>query len=141
MTIGSRKMTPPRMLRMVPLGERYISFRPNSSHARLVGGDRGALHSHAVLLDRFGRLHRDRVFAGVARLDREVVVLQVDVQVGQDQLLLDERPDDARHLVAVELYDGVVHLDLGHVSILGLADGQVPRRVPLASAGDAIAER
>ena len=23
--IGSRKMTPPRMLRMVPLGERYIS--------------------------------------------------------------------------------------------------------------------
>ena len=28
--IGSRKMTPPRMLRMVPLGERYISLRPNS---------------------------------------------------------------------------------------------------------------
>jgi hypothetical protein len=31
MTIGSRKMTPPRMLRIVPLGERYISLRPNSS--------------------------------------------------------------------------------------------------------------
>ena len=30
-TIGSRKMTPPRMLRIVPFGERYISFRPNSS--------------------------------------------------------------------------------------------------------------
>src|SRR5919106_1607609 len=30
-TIGSRKMTPPRMLRMVPLGERHILFRPNSS--------------------------------------------------------------------------------------------------------------
>jgi hypothetical protein len=30
-TIGSRKMTPPRMLRMVPLGERYIRFSPNSS--------------------------------------------------------------------------------------------------------------
>ena len=28
--IGSRKMTPPRMLRIVPLGERYISFSPNS---------------------------------------------------------------------------------------------------------------
>ena len=28
--IGSRKMTPPRMLRMVPFGERHISFRPNS---------------------------------------------------------------------------------------------------------------
>ena len=30
-TIGSRKMTPPRMLRIVPFGERYISLRPNSS--------------------------------------------------------------------------------------------------------------
>ena len=31
MMIGSRKMTPPRMLRMVPFGERHIFFRPNSS--------------------------------------------------------------------------------------------------------------
>src|SRR4051794_21852314 len=30
-TIGSRKITPPRMFRIVPLGERYIFFRPNSS--------------------------------------------------------------------------------------------------------------
>ena len=28
--MGSRKMTPPRMLRMVPLGLRHISLRPNS---------------------------------------------------------------------------------------------------------------
>ncbi len=31
MTIGSRKMTPPRMLRIVPLGDFHIFFRPNSS--------------------------------------------------------------------------------------------------------------
>jgi hypothetical protein len=29
-TIGSRKITPPRMLRIVPFGERYISLSPNS---------------------------------------------------------------------------------------------------------------
>ena len=29
--MGSRKITPPRMLRMVPLGERHISFSLNSS--------------------------------------------------------------------------------------------------------------
>ncbi len=29
--IGWRKITPPRMLRIVPLGERYIRFSPNSS--------------------------------------------------------------------------------------------------------------
>jgi hypothetical protein len=35
-------------------------------------------------------------------LDAEVEVLEVDVEVGKDQLILDELPDDARHLVAVE---------------------------------------
>ena len=29
--IGSRKMTPPKMLRIVPFGERHIFLRPNSS--------------------------------------------------------------------------------------------------------------
>lgn len=31
MMMGSRKIVPPRMLRMVPFGERHIFFRPNSS--------------------------------------------------------------------------------------------------------------
>ena len=31
MMIGSRKTTPPRMLRIVPFGETHIFFRPNSS--------------------------------------------------------------------------------------------------------------
>ena len=31
MMIGSRKMTPPRMLRIVPFGLFHIFFRPNSS--------------------------------------------------------------------------------------------------------------
>ncbi len=30
MMIGSRKTTPPRMLRIVPLGDTHIFFRPNS---------------------------------------------------------------------------------------------------------------
>src|SRR3954447_25540672 len=31
MTIGSRKITPPRMFLIVPFGERYMRFSPNSS--------------------------------------------------------------------------------------------------------------
>ena len=31
MMIGSRKITPPRMLRMVPFGDFHIFLRPNSS--------------------------------------------------------------------------------------------------------------
>jgi hypothetical protein len=47
----------------------------------------------------------------VAVLDPEVVILQVDVEIGQDQRSLMKRPDDPGHLVAVQLDDGVGYLD------------------------------
>ena len=114
MMIGSRKITPPRMLRIVPFGDRHIFFRPNSSTRASSGVIVAHLTPTPYLLDRVGGVDRDLVVGGVAALDAEVVVLQVDVEVRQDQLLLDERPDDAGHLVAVELDDRVVDLDLGH---------------------------
>ena len=105
-TIGSRKMTPPRMLRIVPLGDRYISLRPNSSTRASSGVIVAHLTPTPCSLDRVGRVDRDLVVRGVAALDAEVVVLELDVEVGQDQLVLDELPDDPGHLVAVELDDG-----------------------------------
>ena len=143
MMIGSRKTTPPRMLRIVPFGERHIFFSPNSSTRCLVGRDRGALDADAVLLGRLGGVDRDLVVGGVAVLDRQVEVLQVDVEVGQDQLVLDEGPDDARHLVAVHLDDGVGHLDLGHGARLG-ADASFevsPFGTPALSASAAASSR
>src|SRR5208282_4013883 len=84
----------------------------------LVRGDRGALDAHAVPLDRVRGVDRDLVVGGVAVLHGKVVVLQLDIQVGQDQLVLDVLPDDPGHLVAVEFDDGVRHLDLGHVCLV-----------------------
>ncbi len=73
-------------------------------------------------------------------LDAEVVIAEVDVEPGQDQLLADPLPDDAGHLVAVELDDGVLHLDLGHggcaLSCQEIGLGAVlSGRVPLSTAG------
>ena len=115
-TIGSRKITPPRMLRIVPLGERYIRFRPNSSTRASSGVIVAHLTPTPCSLIAFGRVERDLVVGGVALRDPEVEVEELDVEVGQDQLLLDERPDDPGHLVAVELDDRVLDLDLRHVT-------------------------
>ena len=82
--------------------------------AALVGGDGGALDGHAVLLGGVGGVDGDLVVGGVAMLDAEVVVLEVDVEVGVDQLVLDQLPDDACHLVAVHLDDRAGDLDLLH---------------------------
>src|SRR3546814_20154172 len=42
----------------------------------------------------------------VALLDREVVILEPDIEIGLDQALANPFPDDPRHLVAVDLDDG-----------------------------------
>src|SRR5215211_1221669 len=97
-----------------PVGRAVHLLEAEFLDARLIGRDRGALDADAVLLDRVGGVDRDLVLGLVALLDAEVVVLELDVDVGKDQLLLDEGPDDPGHLVAVELDDGVVHLDFRH---------------------------
>jgi hypothetical protein len=89
------------------LGDFHIFLSLNSS-------TRGALDAHAVLADGVAGVDRDLIPGGVTVLDAQVEVLQVDVEVRQDQLVLDERPDDAGHLVAVELDDRVLDLDLRH---------------------------
>jgi hypothetical protein len=66
-----------------------------------------------VALDGVGGVTCDLVVGGVAVLDTEVVVLQLDVEIRQDQPFLDELPDDAGHLVATEHDDRVEHRDLG----------------------------
>ena len=130
-TIGSRKTTPSRMLRIVPLGDFHIFLSLNSFDAGFVRRDGRAFHGDAVFLGGFGRIDGDLVVGRVAVLDRQVVILQVDVEIGQDQALLDERPDDAGHLVAVHFDDGVCNLDDGHEKLLkgdvtGLTRGSAP---------------
>ena len=112
--IGWRKITPPRMLRIVPFGDFHICLRSNSSTRASSGVIVAHFTPTPYSLDRVRRVDGDLVVGAVALLDAEVVVLQVDVEVGQDQLLLDEVPDDPGHLVAVELDDRVLDLDLRH---------------------------
>ena len=116
MTIGARKMVPPRMFRIVPFGDSHIFLRLNS----LTRASSGVIVAHLTptpwRLDGFGGVDGDLVVGLVAVLDAEVVVVQVDVEVrAGSSVLLDELPDDSSHLVAVELYDGAFDLDLGHV--------------------------
>ena len=83
-------------------------------HAAGVGRDRRAFDRDADLPGLVGGVDGDLVVGRVAALHAEVVIEQVDVEIGMDQLVLDELPDDAGHLVAVHFDDGILHLDLRH---------------------------
>ena len=83
-------------------------------HALGVGGDGGALDGDAQALGGLGGVDGDLVVGGIAVLQAKVVVLGLEVHVGADELVLDDLPDDAGHLVAVHLDERGLHLDLCH---------------------------
>ena len=112
--IGSRKITPPRMLRIVPLGERHISFRLNSATRASSGVMVAQFDPGAMALDRLGGIHGDLVAGLVPVLHGQVVIIEVDVEIRMDERVADGVPNDAGHLVTVELDDGVRDLDLAH---------------------------
>jgi len=99
--IGARNTTPPRMLRIVPLGLRHICLRPNSATRASSGVIVAHLTPTPYFLIASAASHGDLVVGFVADFHAQIVVFQIDVQIGQDQLLLDEIPDDAGHLIAV----------------------------------------
>ena len=112
--IGSRKITPPRMLRMVPFGDRHIFLRLNSFTRPSSGVMVAHFTADADLAGLVGGVDGDLVVGLVALLDAEIVIEKIDVEIRMDQLVLDELPDDAGHLVAVHLDDRILHLDLRH---------------------------
>lgn len=81
-------------------------------NTRLVGRDGGAFDTNRVLLDRLGSINGNLIVCLVTVLEAQIVVLEIDVEVGEDELLLDIFPDNPGHLVPVQLDDGILDLDL-----------------------------
>ena len=67
----------------------------------LIGGDGRALDPDAVFLDGVGCINGDLIVGLIALLDPQVVILKGDVEVGVNEAVLDELPNNSRHFVAV----------------------------------------
>ena len=86
--------------------------------ASFVRGDGRAFHCYAVLSRGVGRVDRDLVVGLVSRLDPEIVVFQLDIEVGKNQLLADRPPDDPCHFVTVHLDERILDFDFAHGKLL-----------------------
>lgn len=82
----------------------------------LVWGDGGALDADLVLEGCICGIGSDLICRGIAIGHRQIVVLRLHVHVGMDVALLDPLPNDACHLIAVHVYDGVGNLHLAESS-------------------------
>ena len=78
----------------------------------LIGGDGGALDTNTVFFDGLGSVHGDLIVGLVTLLDSEIKVHELDIKIWEDELVLDHLPNNAGHLVSVELDDRGVYLDL-----------------------------
>ena len=78
-----------------------------------IGGDGGALDAYLALLDCLSGLYCHFVVGGIAVLDAQIEIEDVEIEEGKNEVVLDGFPDDAGHLVAVELGHWLSYLDFG----------------------------
>ena len=83
-------------------------------HPRFIRRDSGTFNTYAMASDRHRRVDRNLIVGFVALLDAEIVIFELDLEIRQNQFLLNELPDHAGHLVAVEFDHGIRDLDFGH---------------------------
>ena len=69
--------------------------------ALFIGCDGGAFNADPVFFDGFRRIDGHLIIGVVTVRDTEVMVIELYIEIGQDQLVLDESPDDPSHLVTV----------------------------------------
>ncbi len=99
-------------------------------HPGLVRGNGRAFYADAVLGDRVGRIDGHLIVRLVTVFDTEVIIFQIDIQVRKDQLVLDKTPDNAGHLVPVQLDDRGLDLDFCHHILIGGTQLGPPSRRP-----------
>mmetsp|Transcript_58958 Transcript_58958/g.81813 ORF Transcript_58958/g.81813 Transcript_58958/m.81813 type:complete len:351 (-) Transcript_58958:3-1055(-) len=77
----------------------------------LIGGDGGALNTNLAFSNGLSCIHGDLIVGLVSVFHAQIEILDVQVQEGEDKLVLDHLPDDSGHLITIELSNGILNLD------------------------------
>lgn len=88
----------------------------------LIGSNSGTLDTDLGAEHSVGTVNGDLVAGGITVLDGKIIVFGLEVEVRVDMAFLNPLPDDAGHLVTVDVDDGLVDLDLserGHCADTG----------------------
>ena len=126
--IGSRKITPPKILRIVPFGDFHISLRLNSFTRASSGVIVAHLTPTPCVSMAFAASIRHLIPRCVSVFDGKIEIKEVEVEIRMDQLAFDQRPDDAGHFIAVEFDDRIFDLDFAHPpDLLGCAPYSIGR--------------
>lgn len=79
-----------------------------------IGGDGSTLNTYVASLNGLSSLDGYLVIGGITVLDRQVEVLDGNIDEGSNEFILDNFPDDTSHLVTVHLDNWINNLNLLH---------------------------
>ena len=113
--MGLLKTVPSRIDRMVPFGDGHAFLSLYSTMRSASGVMVAHFTPTPCSLMAFAASLVTAVVRLVPHGETQVEVLQVYVEKRHNEPLFDHRPDDAGHLVAVHLDEGVLYVNLGHI--------------------------
>lgn len=87
-------------------------FQIKLLNASLIRRNGGTLDAYFVFLDCLSCINCDLVVCGITMLDAQIEIFDIQVEEGQNQLVLDGLPNDPSHLVAVHLHHWIGYLYL-----------------------------
>ncbi len=106
-----------------------------------VGGDGGAFDRHAQPLRGIGRVNGHLVPRFVPMAKAQIVVLCFQIHVGLNQLILNDLPENAGHLIPIHLHQRYLHFDFFHISRSSFdssSSGSRPTEFPVLPPSDSV---
>ena len=94
---GARKTVPSRMARIVPVGALPHFLRIVFCHPGCIWCNSGTFNRNTVFFRCQRGIHRHLIVGLVAVLQSQIIVLCFQINIGQQQLILDDFPQDTGH--------------------------------------------
>ncbi|CAI8207114.1 MAG: Uncharacterised protein [SAR116 cluster bacterium] len=111
---GLTEYSPTKNVADGAVGRAVHALQPEFLYTLFIRCDGGAFDTHAIFLDGICGIDGDLVIRLVAFFDAEIIIFQINIEIGEDQLVLDLFPDNAGHLVAVNFDNGGLYFNTGH---------------------------
>ena len=93
-------------------------FEVELFYARLIRCNGCTLNAHTVLLDGIGGIHSYLVVGRIAVFNAEIEIFNIYVQVGENQFVFNELPDDPGHFIAIQFHHRIGYFDLTHSGLI-----------------------
>src|SRR5665647_1285059 len=83
-------------------------------HTRFIRRNSSTFNTNVILLDGIGSIYSYLIISGIAMLNTQIIIFNVNIQKRENQLFSDHFPDDAGHFVPIEFHYRIQYFNFFH---------------------------